>query len=358
MADDRAVLRDAPISVLIVDDSPLVRGILVQAFRQDGGLLVVGLASNGAEAVALTHSARPDVIVMDAHMPTLDGLGAAAEIMAQRPTPILMITGDASRASVEATKLALSLGVLALQLKPSLSSPAGMQRLVDDVKLLAGVRVVRHLRRTKRLTEPEFSVQSPREHALPRRLKAIALVSSTGGPPVLYKLLGELSRDFPVPLIVLQHINHAFSSAFVEWLGQGTALSVRMAQPGDGLIAGQVLCCPPEVNLDIDSAGEVRLSDTTAVDGHCPSGTVLFTSLAERFKSAAAGVVLTGMGQDGAEGLLRIRQAGGLTAAQTADSCAVNGMPEAAAKLGAVQQFVDGELLSSLMHQWASARSN
>jgi two-component system, chemotaxis family, protein-glutamate methylesterase/glutaminase len=339
------------VRVLVADDSPLVRNLYTQAFATDASIEVVGTAQDGEQAIALTHKHRPDVLVLDASMPKMDGLDAAARIMAERPTPILMVTADVDRASVEATKRALSLGILALQLKPSFSSAAGMQALIDDVKLLASVRVVRHRRLTKLPESKLVALAREKIHQAEPAIEVVGIVSSTGGPALLKKLLLELPPSFPFALLLVQHISHAFAQAFVEWLGEGCDFPVRTAREGEKLAPGTVLCAPPDYHLDIDKTGRVRLSDEASVDGHRPSGSVLLSSLAKRYGPKAVGIVLTGMGEDGARGLLELSQAGGVTAAQSSVTCAVYGMPAAAFALGSAQRTVDGEGLSSFLAQ-------
>ncbi len=338
------------VALLLADDSPLVLQILLRACENDAEIEVVGTAENGEVAIALTKARRPDVIVMDANMPTMDGLRATERIMNECPTPILVITADAGQSSAESTRRALSAGALALRLKPSLSSEAGLRDLFSEVKLLATIKVVRHLRGSK---EPTASEEAPPSHSITPRMvskaRCVGIVSSTGGPAVLQRLFQRLPKTFPLPVVVLQHINQEFAKAFVDWLSQSSALPIRMAKAGDIIQGGTVLCCPPDAHLKVNANGGVTLSKSEPIDGHRPSGTVLLRSLAESMGGGAVGVLLSGMGSDGANGLADIYQKGGMTVAQNAASSVVHGMPGAAIRLGVVRQIVDAEALPSFL---------
>jgi two-component system, chemotaxis family, protein-glutamate methylesterase/glutaminase len=338
------------VALLLADDSPLVLQILLRACEDDPEIEVVGTAENGEVAIALTKARRPNVIVMDANMPTMDGLRATERIMKECPTPILVITADAGQSSVESTRRALSAGALALRLKPSLSSEAGLRDLFAEVKLLATIKVVRHLRGPK---EPTLAEETTPSHSAllqsVSKARCVGIVSSTGGPAVLQRLFQRLPKTFPLPVVVLQHINQEFAKAFVDWLSQSSSLSIRMARAGDTIQSGTVLCCPPDVHLRVSASGTIVLSKSEPIDGHRPSGTVLLRSLADSMGNGAVGVLLSGMGSDGAQGLADIYRKGGMTVAQNAASSVVHGMPGAAIRLGVVRHIVDAEALPSFL---------
>lgn len=325
-----------PIRVLIVEDSRTQRELLVRMLQAAGGFDVVGTASNGAEAVDATRRLRPDVIAMDINLPIMDGYEATKEIMHHYPTPVVMISSDTSddeRRSVEA----LAAGALAVLHKPqSLLAPGGTNSdngmLLRTLRLMADVQVItRYPSRHQRSAIK--SVAAPAEGTQPQ---IVAIAASTGGPAALQTVLSGLGPNFPLPVLVAQHITPGFTRSLVEWLDAVVALPVQIATPNQRLLPGNIYLAPDEQQLSVSVRGYVALRSPMPSERYCPSADVLFHGVAAVYGARALGVVLTGMGDDGAVGLTALRTAGGYTLAQDEASCVVYGMPRAAVALGGV----------------------
>lgn len=327
-----------PIRVLIVEDSRTQRELLVRMLQAAQGFEVAGTASNGAEAVDATRRLHPDVIAMDINLPVMDGYEATKEIMHHYPTPVVMISSDTSddeRRSMQA----LAAGALAVLHKPqSLLAPGsaggdnGM--LLRTLRLMADVHVVtRYPTRQARSTSKV--VAAPAETSEPQ---IVAIAASTGGPAALQMVLSGLGADFPLPILVAQHITPGFTRSLAEWLNTVVPLPVQIATPNQRLAPGHIYLAPDEQQLSVGVRGYIALRSPMPLERYCPSADVLFHSVAGAYGARALGVVLTGMGDDGAAGLLALRTAGSYTLAQDEASCVVYGMPRAAVALGAVIQ--------------------
>ncbi|TWU34289.1 chemotaxis-specific protein-glutamate methyltransferase CheB [Novipirellula artificiosorum] len=328
-------------NVLIVDDSPTARQTLDAILTSDPEIRVVGFAVDGREAVAKTKLLRPDVITMDINMADMNGLDATKEIMIDVPTPIVIISASARAREVETTMLALRAGALTV-----LEKPLGplhphfdvlAKEIADTVKAMAEVAVIRHHRRG--VTSPKATSQRASEQSTIRALplddpslrsKVIAIVASTGGPPALAKVLGELPVDFPIPILLVQHIVPSFIEGFARWLDGVIPLHVKVALDHESLMPSTVYIAPHGHHLGVSRAKRVCLSDSPPMDGFRPAGTHLFASVAETYRENAIGIIMTGMGSDGVLGLKRIHHFGGYTIAQDESSCVVFGMPKAA----------------------------
>jgi len=330
---------DGPIKVLVVDDSPLVRQILGRLLEADPAVRVIGYAADGKEAVEKTFQLRPDLITMDIRMPGMDGLEATEKIMAYRATPILIVTSARDRRGVHVAMEALAAGALEVVEKPTILPDESWEALgaslVEKVKLLAGIKVITHLRgRSRQL------VGRARPDERERSRRVIGVGVSTGGPGILAMILGALPDDFPLGLLIVQHITEGFMAGLVEWLSRQIRLPIRLACEGDQVRPGLALMAPEGVHLGVEREGRIHLGRALPVGGHRPSADVLLHSLANVYEEAAVGVLLTGMGRDGAEGLRAVRSAGGYTIVQNEESCAVFGMPKAAIELGAAQDIL------------------
>ena len=349
------------VGVLVVDDSPLCRELICDALSRDPDLEVVGTCGDGQEAVRRVMELRPNVITMDVEMPVMDGLSAAEQIMSESPTPILMLTADPRNQAPELTHRALEVGALALQVKPALDAAPEAWNLAREVKLLSSVKVIRHLRALTRKRTPSFApqVSPPADVAAfaGSGMGLLAIVSSTGGPQVIQKLFSELPGDFPAPIAVVQHINASFAESLAGWLASSSKLKVRLAVDGAPLLPGEVLLAPPGKHLLIPSRGKVALVPGEPKDGHLPSGSLLLESAAKAYGRRAVGVILTGMGYDGADGMAAIHQAGGRTLAQSEESCVVFGMPGAAIAKRVVDHVVHGDELSAALLKLARGES-
>ena len=325
------------IRVLVVEDSATMRHHLRAALESDPELRIVGEAVDGEQAVQMCGRLRPDVVTMDMMLPTMSGLVATEHIMADFPTPILVVS-SADRQEMFSTYNALAAGAVDVMEKPrGDSSDAGWeQRLCSAVRLVSRIRVITHPR--ARLGRP-VRVPEPPVPAVPQEtLRLLALGSSTGGPGALTELLRALPAGFRTPVLSVQHIasSEPFAVAFSDWLADQTGRSVSYAVDGMLLsgLTGRVVLAPPDRHIAVRD-GKVHLSGGPPRHSCRPSVDVLFDSVATEFGASAAGCLLTGMGRDGAEGLLRMRAAGALTFAQDEASCVVYGMPREAAMLGA-----------------------
>lgn len=331
--------------VLIVDDSPVARSVLRSILEADPGLEVVGTARNGLEGVQMVERLRPDVITMDVRMPEMDGYEATQQIMAYHPTPILIVTASLAKQDVDFSFRMLEAGALDIFEKPAGDDAAALrgiaQALVERVRLLSRVRVITHLRGRRRAGTPtpirhvEIKPSAVPSQA-PERLVVIG--ASTGGPRALQRILSQLPADFPAPLLVVQHIAKGFTQGLADWLAGETSLRVALAREGEGLAAGRVYVAPEDRHI-VPERQLIHLADTPRTTP-IPSIDITMEAAARSWGSRAVGVLLTGMGSDGAHGLLAIRQAGGLTIAQDQATSTIFGMPHVAAQIGAAQKVL------------------
>ena len=323
------------VRVLVVDDSPTTRRLLVSILRADHEIDVIGEAADGVEAVEMVKRLRPDIVTMDVQMPNLDGFAATKRIMVEAPTPILITTSIDPRAlsiSLEAVRM----GAMAVQAKPGDPRAPGFdeeaRELVRQVKSMSHVKVVRHYDPEPARVAPRQSASAAALHDLPAEV--IAIAASTGGPAALHLILTALPADFPIPILIVQHISRGFSPGFAGWLDKASAVRVKLAEEGEGLRAGTVYVGVDDRHLCVTPSRKVHLSTSEAVGGFRPSGTVLFDSVAAAFGNRAVAVILTGMGRDGVDGLRAIRRLGGRTIAESEATAVVNGMPGAAVSAG------------------------
>ena len=320
------------IRLLIADSSAPARRLLASLCEQDPAIRVIGEAASGAQAAELTRRLRPSLVLMADGMLLLDGLEHTTVIMRETPTPIIVVASSTSRRHVEAGLSAMRNGAVMVLPKPS--GPPGTpgfiasgQHLVTTVKAMAGVKVIR-----RRTDLSSGGTPTGRQVGL----RIVGVAASTGGPPALLRFLQELDDDLPVPVVAVQHIVPSFVTRFVSWLGAELAFHVTEAVPGQRLEAGTVYVAGAGCHLEVDRSLRARLTLTPPVAGFRPSATVLFSSLARALGPAAAGVVLTGMGSDGLDGLRELRDAGGRVLAQDPQSCVVYGMPRAVTDAGLV----------------------
>lgn len=331
--------------VLVVDDSPLARDIITAILQEDDAIEVVGQAENGEIAVELVQSLRPDLVTMDIMMPIMDGLTAIQQIMAYHPTPILVVT---SSSEAEVAYKAISSGALEVMQKPDISAgPLEWAGFARRVKLLAQVKVVTHVRgrgaaggaaTTQVLPVMGPAAAGKRSDGGQNRLVAVG--ASTGGPGALAKVLAGLPPDLTVGVVVVQHIADGFVPGLVSWLRSVTMLSVKAAEDGERVEPGTVYIAPTGSHTVVRAGDRLSMLHAPPVDSQRPAVDVLFESVEKQYGPRAIGVLLTGMGRDGARGLKRIRDAGGRTIAQDEGSCVVFGMPRAAIELGAAEQVL------------------
>jgi two-component system, chemotaxis family, protein-glutamate methylesterase/glutaminase len=329
------------IRVVIVDDSLVAREMLSQILSSDPEIEVVGTAGDGQAGVEMVAKLRPDLVTMDIHMPRMDGLDAVENIMAYTPTPVLVVSSSVHGEGLGGAFEALTAGALEVMKKPEPKDWEDLERIgreiIRKVKLLSRVKVITHIRGRKRMgtsTPAPAAVSAPPSKAV---ISLVAIGSSTGGPSALMTLLSGLPKAFPVPVLIAQHIADGFIPGLVEWLDGGCAINVRAAVDGQSVEPGVAYLAPTGNNLEFDGH---RTHFTAPKPGqlYIPSADTLFGSVAKSLRSQAVGVILTGMGNDGARGLKSMHDAGAKTIGQDEATSTVYGMPRAAAELGAVDR--------------------
>lgn len=341
----------SPIRLLIVDDSSTVRAILRAMFSEWKEIVVVGEAVNGREAVALAGQLRPDVVLMDIRMPVMDGREATEEIMATCAIPIVVFSSlthdEEARASIDM----LAAGALDVIAKPDLTDRTAVEEcsrtLIRKIRTASKVAVVRHLR--GRLRRSPASGDFRTGGSGTAQYAAVGIGSSTGGPAALRELLSRLPGNFPLPVFLVQHITSGFSRGFVEWLQQYTPLAVRIAEPSDKGTPGTVLVAPEGRQMELFIGHAVRATSVKPRGVHLPSVDVLFATMAKAYGRKGIGILLTGMGADGAEGLGELRTAGGLTFAQNEETSAVFGMPGEAIRRGSAELVMAPEAMADTL---------
>lgn len=325
------------IRVLVAEDSPTARALIVGVLDADPEVKVIAEARTGAEAVELASRLRPDLITMDIEMPLMDGLEAARRIMQQTPIPIVVVSSSTNRADADRSLDAIATGALSVIDKPEHPLSPRFDEwcalLLGTVKAMAHVKVVRRFPR--RAAEGAPPDGTPVRLPPTREVRIVAIAASTGGPAVLSRILRALPADFPVPILVVQHIAPGFAGALARWLNDNCAPRVQVAVDGEKLRGGRVYIAPDDRHLGV-VRGMVALLDAPAIGGFRPSANHLFESAARAYGAALVAVILTGMGNDGADGLLHVRAAGGRVLAQDEESCVVYGMPREAVRTGAV----------------------
>ena len=342
--------------VLVVDDSAFMRKVLESIFNHDEQLQVVGHAKDGREAIALSESLKPDVITMDLNMPHMDGLQATAHIMTNSPRPIVIVSSE-SKEGAASTLKALELGAIEFVTKPSGGIDLDMQSVKDEllrkVRMAAKVRVVRtavRLANTIQAPSTGRPTQS-RTPATPKtapagggdnlRFPVVILAASTGGPSTVMRLAPGFTRDFPAAVILVQHMPAAFTTQYAVQLAEFTGIRVKEAEDNESVQAGTLYICPGGQHLRVSPTGRVQLDAVTGrIDGYLPNIDVAMESVAQYAGAMSIGVVLTGMGSDGARGAGAIKSASGLVLAQDEATSVIFGMPAEAIKAGVVDQVL------------------
>lgn len=334
-----------PIKVLLVEDSPIALEILGRLLSSSSEVKVVGKAHNGKEALELIPKTQPAVICTDLHMKEMDGLAFTQHIMATDPRPILVISNSVQKENTQTIFQLLQAGALDVFPKPTTGLASDYEQvkrdLIGKIKLLAGVTVF--TKRQPTLNNINNSATSVLHSStalaamnVTSSIRIVTIGASTGGPQALHKILAQLPANFPLPVICTQHISEGFLQGLIDWLGSECKLKVKIAQSGESPHPGTIYFAPERRHLELDSMGRFNCSLSSPVDGHCPSITVVFKSVAKFYGRGTAGVLLTGMGKDGAAGMQAIDSCGGMTIAQDEKSSVIFGMPKEAIALGAV----------------------
>lgn len=333
------------IKILIVDDSMTETALLKSILESEHDMQVIGYAKNGKEGVELAAQLKPDVITMDIQMPIMDGLEATQLIMSQHPIPIVVISSKANDDSMGMTFQALAAGALSVLGKPTnMTSPKfhhKCKRIVETVRSMSEIKVIKrrfYVKPHQTLTQPIIPQQKI------NNFEILAIGTSIGGPQALNTILSGLSKDFPIPIVIVQHMTPGFISGFTKWLAKNKALAIKIAENDELLKDGTVYLAPDRYHLEVDRVDGslvAKLVKKPPVSGFCPSATVLLKSVAKTCGKNAIGLLLTGMGSDGAQGLLELKNFAGHTLIQDQESTVVFGMPGVAQALNAVDQIVE-----------------
>jgi two-component system chemotaxis response regulator CheB len=338
--------------VLVVEDSAVVREFLVHLINCDPELHVIATASNGEEAIEAVKRWQPDVITMDINMPRLNGFEATRRIMETSPTPIVIVSGSWDPEEVATSFRAVEAGALAVLPRPSgIGHPnhaVMAANLTQTVKLMAEVRVVRRWGRTRRegALPAALTSNQTRPPQIPAEVRAVAMGASTGGPPVLQTILSKIPQVFPAPVFIVQHMAAGFTQGFVDWLSQHSSLPVSIAAHGQEASPASVYVAPEGFHMQVQRGGRIVLTDGPPEHGLRPSVSSLFRSVAKAYGPNAVGVLLTGMGKDGAAELKTMREAGAVTIAQDRESSVVHGMPGEALNLDAASYVLSPEQIA------------
>jgi two-component system chemotaxis response regulator CheB len=343
--EEKAVIR-----VLIVDDMQTIRLQLRVILESDPELRVVGAVGSGEEAVAFCRESRPDIITMDINMPGMGGYEAIRQIMSETPCPIVVITGIESQHLMDVSFKALALGALTVlpKLRGLSTDDAEAKSLIQQVKVMAGVKVVRRTSRPESqpaisgegVAKPAGPIKNPVPSKLQKPAQLVAIGLSTGGPPALQTILSGLPPSFSLPIVVVQHISPGFMLGLAAWLSNATPFRCKVGDLGEAIKPGTVYLAPDNAHLTFRGNSNLWHDGSEPVDGHRPSATVLFESVAQNFGATAIGLLLTGMGRDGAKGLKAMYEAGAYTIAQDEASSLIFSMPKAAIDLNAVKEVL------------------
>jgi two-component system, chemotaxis family, protein-glutamate methylesterase/glutaminase len=342
-----------PLRVLVAEDSPTARRLLVEILRADPGLEVVGEARDGLEAVELVHRLRPQLVTMDIQMPHMDGLEATRRIMTEVPTPVVVVSTLVER-DIQTSMSALRAGALAvLQKLVGPESPdfeRESRHLRDTLRAMSAVKVVRHWPQRASVPPPRPAVApGPRS-----RPAVVAIATSTGGPAALHRIFSELPADFPLPILVVQHIALGFAEGMARWLDSVTPLKVKVAEDGEPLKPGTVYVAADDRHLGVTTDGRAQVSNAAPVGGFRPSGTFLFRATARAYGAASVALILTGMGQDGLEGLRELRQGGGRVLAQDEATSVVFGMPGVVVAAGLADAVLPLDAIAAQLKELAA----
>lgn len=338
------------ISILIVDDSPTDIAILKYLFESEDDIKVIGVATNGDEAVNMVKKFKPNLVTMDLHMPTLDGFQAINRIMAENPVPIVVISSVLGESGLNATFRALEAGALYVMDKPqNITSPEfnkSRRFMIDTIRSMATIKV---FRKNKFATPQKNPSVLSKPNLLGKKYDILAIGASVGGPQALTTILSALPADFPLPIVLVQHMSKGFINGFTTWLGGKVKLRVKCADHLEKLSPGTIYVAPDDLHLQImrqNDAYHANLITGDPVSGFLPSITVMMKSVAAASRGNAVGLLLTGMGNDGAQGMLELKKSNAYTIIQGPESSVVFGMAAVAKNLGAVDEIIELDLIA------------
>jgi two-component system chemotaxis response regulator CheB len=348
------------IKIVLVDDSATSREMLLGLFQDSPDVQIVGTGFNGEDAVALVNRLHPDVVIMDIKMPKLDGLEATKRIMRENPTPIVLVSGSKMSKDVDLTFKALRAGALTVLDKPGMNDPQTCSQIVKTVRLMADVPVIHHWRTRDasiKAPQPTQVLELAGDFDLKIKeyiseIKVIGIAASTGGPAALLTVLRGLTKDFPLPILVVQHITEGFAGGLARWLKTNLSLEVVLASEREMLKPGKVYLAPDDFHLQVDQRSMIQLTKDAAYKGLRPSANNLFASMAHVFGHHAFGIILTGMGDDGANGAVALHAAHGLVVVQDEQSSVVYGMPREIKMRNAADYVLNLEQIASLLSRF------
>lgn len=340
----------SPVRVMIVEDSLVIRQLLAHIITRDPRLILAAAVSSAEEALREIPRIQPDVISMDIRLPGMDGLEATRRIMSEHPTPIVVIAGSIEDAALKISMNALRAGALSVVEKPVGVTNAGYDGIADTIctqlYIMSQVPVVRQRSFAWRPPAQRTTSAWRDDSTGSAAPSLLGIAASTGGPPALAKVLSGLPADFPIPILLVQHIGAPFMEGFASWLDGIMPLNVGIARDQETPVAGRVYVAPGDRHLLLSPSGTLRISATAPLAGQRPSATLLFRSMADALGSKGVGVILTGMGEDGAPGLVEMRQAGAYTIAEDESTAVVYGMPAAALRMGGVRASLPLDLIA------------
>lgn len=332
--------RTGRVRVMLVEDSLVVRTLLTHIVSRDPRLELAGAVESGEEALAAIDAIRPDVVSMDIRLPGIDGLETTRRIMAERPTPIVVIADAVEDTSLKISMNALRAGALSVVEKPVATTNDGYDAIAGEIctqlRIMADVPVIRRrpIGSGRAGIEPRGTLPFL-PAAVTAKPSVLAIAASTGGPPALARVIDSLPVTFPLPVLVVQHMGAAFMEGFASWLNGVVPCPVALANDRERILPGHVYVAPGDRHLELAPGGMLRVTRDAPVSGQRPAATVLFQSVAREAGPRGLGVLLTGMGEDGAAGLLDMRRSGAFTLAEHESSAVVYGMPAAAVRLSA-----------------------
>jgi two-component system chemotaxis response regulator CheB len=349
------------INVLIVDDSPVARQLLEFILSGDPEIHVTGTANNGSEAVRAVRDKRPDLVTMDINMPVMDGFEATRRIMENTPVPIIIVTGSENIREVATSFAALEAGAVTLMPRPpGVDHPefgALAESLVDAVRTFAEVKVVRRYPRNGEPSATQTILKAKMKiEPMGERARVVAIGTSTGGPVVIQTILAGLGPEFPLPVLIVQHMTPGFGRGFVKWLEETTKFPVRVATNGEPILPGQAYVAPDGFEMGVTRDERVLLSKDPPENWVRPSVSYLFRSVRQAYGNRVVAILLTGMGADGAEELKQLKDAGAVTIAQDEQSSVIYGMPQEAVRLGGATYVLSPEKIVEVLKDFTNNR--
>lgn len=338
------------IKVLVVDDSPTIRELMIYILNSDNNIRVIGTANSGENAIKFIERNKPDIITMDIRMPGMDGFETTRRIMETNPIPIVIVTGLFNSQDIDKTFQAMEAGAVSVLEKPVGITHADFskvaQNIINTVKLMSEVKVIRRKAAYKKVKQSITSCDKL-DSDLPE-IKIAAIGVSTGGPPVLQTIFSKLPPNVKIPILVVQHITPGFINGLVEWLSGVTKHPIHIALHGEKALPGHIYFAPDGFHMEIRENGCIFLSETEKENGSKPAVSCLFRSVAKYYGKDSMGILLTGMGKDGAKELKLLRDSGAITVAQDKETSTIYGMPGEAVKLDAATYVLSPEKIAKL----------